>query len=78
MCTSIVVNRKKTLIGWNLDLLDMTYRVRPEKSGVYIEILDETEIQISDGQMQIDGIIIKTVFNSYHRGSWSQALFPCQ
>ena len=43
MCTSIVVNRKKTLIGWNLDLLGMTHRVRPEKNGVYIEILDEKE-----------------------------------
>ena len=23
MCTSIVVNKKKTIVGWNLDLLDM-------------------------------------------------------
>ena len=32
MCTSFAVNRKKTLIGWNLDLLDMTHRVRPTVS----------------------------------------------
>ena len=25
MCTSIVSNRGKTLIGWNLDILDMEY-----------------------------------------------------
>ena len=28
MCTSIVVNKNKTIVGWNLDLLDMEYRVR--------------------------------------------------
>lgn len=43
MCTSVVVNRKKTIVGWNLDILNMQYRVRPEKSGVYIEINDATE-----------------------------------
>ena len=43
MCTSFAVNRKKTLIGWNLDLLDMTHRVRPTEEGVYIEILDAKE-----------------------------------
>ena len=43
MCTSIVVNRKKTIVGWNLDLLDMEYRVRPETDGVYIEVNDATE-----------------------------------
>ena len=37
MCTSIVVNKKKTIVGWNLDLLDMEYRVRPADRGVYIE-----------------------------------------
>lgn len=35
MCTSIAVNKKKTIIGWNLDILDMEYRVRPSESGVY-------------------------------------------
>ena len=43
MCTSIVANRKKTIVGWNLDLLDMEYRVRPETEGVYIDINDKTE-----------------------------------
>ena len=43
MCTSIAVNRKKTLIGWNLDLLGMDYRVRPTDEGVYIETYDAKE-----------------------------------
>ncbi len=43
MCTSIVVNRRKTVVGWNLDLLDMTYRVRPCGEGVFIEISDPKE-----------------------------------
>ncbi len=43
MCTSLAVNRNKTIIGWNLDLLDMEYRVRPDDQGVYIEIDDATE-----------------------------------
>ena len=43
MCTSIVVNKKKTIVGWNLDLLDMEYRVRPTDKGVYIEINDAVE-----------------------------------
>ena len=43
MCTSITVNRKKTIVGWNLDLLNMKYRVRALQEGVYIEINDATE-----------------------------------
>ena len=43
MCTSIVSNRKKTIVGWNLDILDMEYRIRPTEDGVYIEINDATE-----------------------------------
>ena len=43
MCTSIVSNGKKTFVGWNLDLLDMEYRVAPSSEGVYIEIYDKTE-----------------------------------
>ncbi len=43
MCTSVVVNRRKTIVGWNLDILNMTYRVRPSDAGVFIEILDEKE-----------------------------------
>lgn len=43
MCTSIVVNKKKTIVGWNLDILDMEYRVRPAADGVFIEINDAKE-----------------------------------
>ncbi len=43
MCTSIAVNRRKPIIGWNLDLLDMEHRIRTEAEGVYIEVLDATE-----------------------------------
>ena len=43
MCTSIVVNKKKTIVGWNLDLLDMEYRVKPTQEGVFIEVNDATE-----------------------------------
>ena len=43
MCTSIVSNRKKTIVGWNLDILDMEHRIRPTEDGVYIEINDATE-----------------------------------
>ena len=43
MCTSVVVNKKKTIVGWNLDLLDMEYRIRPEEEGVFIEVNDATE-----------------------------------
>lgn len=43
MCTSIVVNRKKTLIGWNLDLLGMEHRITAYDKGVFIEINDATE-----------------------------------
>ena len=34
MCTSIISNRKKTIVGWNLDILDMEYRVREAQDGV--------------------------------------------
>lgn len=43
MCTSIAVNKKKTIIGWNLDILDMEYRIITSDKGVYIEINDATE-----------------------------------
>ena len=43
MCTSVVSNRKKTIVGWNLDILDMEYRVTPKDTGVFIEIYDEKE-----------------------------------
>ena len=43
MCTSIVSNREKTIIGWNLDILDMKYKVVTEDERVYIAIYDEKE-----------------------------------
>ena len=43
MCTSIVVNKGKTIIGWNLDILDFAWRVRPASDGVFIEIDDPKE-----------------------------------
>lgn len=43
MCTSIVSNKNKTIIGWNLDLLDMEYKVVAESDKVYIAIKDQTE-----------------------------------
>lgn len=43
MCTSIISNRKKTIVGWNLDILDMEHRVTVSDAGVFIEINDEKE-----------------------------------
>lgn len=43
MCTSIISNQRKTIVGWNLDILGMEYRVRATDAGVYIEINDATE-----------------------------------
>ena len=43
MCTSIVSNRKKTIIGWNLDILNVEYRVVAERDKVYIAVHDATE-----------------------------------
>lgn len=43
MCTAIIVNKKKTFVGWNLDLLDMQQRVVVEDDKVYIVILDPKE-----------------------------------
>ncbi|MBR5980437.1 MAG: hypothetical protein IK035_00385, partial [Firmicutes bacterium] len=43
MCTSIISNRNKTIVGWNLDLLDMKWRVSPNENGVFIEVFDQTE-----------------------------------
>ncbi len=43
MCTSIISNRKKTIVGWNLDILDMEYRVSAFDQGVFIEISDPKE-----------------------------------
>ncbi|MDD8049632.1 MAG: hypothetical protein PHH04_08600 [Thomasclavelia sp.] len=43
MCTSIVINRNKTIIGWNLDILDMKYKVESDSEKVFIEIYDKNE-----------------------------------
>ena len=43
MCTSIVSNGNKTIIGFNLDILDMEYKVVAENDKVYIAIYDKKE-----------------------------------
>lgn len=43
MCTSIVSNKKKTIVGWNLDILEMEHKVVTEKDKVYIAINDPLE-----------------------------------
>ena len=43
MCTSIIFNGNKTIVGWNLDILDMEYRVSEYDMGVFIEINDPAE-----------------------------------
>lgn len=43
MCTSIVTNFNKTIVGWNLDILDMEHRVVVEDNKVYIAINDQKE-----------------------------------
>lgn len=43
MCTSLIHNGNKTIVGWNLDILDMEYKVVAEESRVYIAINDRTE-----------------------------------
>ncbi len=44
MCTSIISNRRKTIVGWNLDISGLEHRVRVDEGrGVYIEINDKTE-----------------------------------
>ncbi len=41
MCTSIVKNGNKTIVGFNLDILGMQHRVNASKGHVFIEIFDE-------------------------------------
>lgn len=43
MCTSIVVNRKKTIVGWNLDILDFEHRITKSDKGVFIDVYDRKE-----------------------------------
>ncbi len=41
MCTGIVRNAKKTIVGFNLDILGMEHRVNADETHVFIEIKDE-------------------------------------
>lgn len=43
MCTSIVTNFKKPIIGWNLDLLNMQWKVETSNDNVSIYLLDAKE-----------------------------------
>jgi hypothetical protein len=43
MCTALIHNGERTIVGWNLDIIGMEYRVVPSSTGVYIEIKDKTE-----------------------------------
>ena len=43
MCTSIISNGDKTIVGWNLDILDMRYKVAAEPDKVYLAVYDQTE-----------------------------------
>lgn len=43
MCTSVIHNGDSTVVGWNLDILDMQHRVRRAPAGVFIEINDKKE-----------------------------------
>lgn len=43
MCTSIVSNAGRVMVGWNLDILDMEHKVVAEQDKVYIAIHDPTE-----------------------------------
>ena len=43
MCTSVVANFNKTLVGFNLDLLNMEYKVVAEADKVYIATKDAKE-----------------------------------
>ena len=37
MCTSIISNRNKTIVGWNLDILEMCLRLYPDKEEDFLE-----------------------------------------
>ena len=43
MCTSIVSNRGKTIVWFNLDIIGMEYKVVPESDKVTINVYDSTE-----------------------------------
>ncbi len=40
MCTCIVKNGNKTVVGFNLDILGMQHRINTNESHVFIEIWD--------------------------------------
>ena len=44
MCTSVIHNGKKTIVGWNLDILDMEYKVVANDKAVYIAVYDKAEV----------------------------------
>ena len=43
MCTSFISNGRKTLVGWNLDLLNMECQVVAQDDMVFIAVNDATE-----------------------------------
>lgn len=43
MCTSIVTNLGKTVVGFNLDILDMEHKVTADEDKVCIMVFDSTE-----------------------------------
>lgn len=43
MCTALLFNGSRTIVGWNLDIKDMEARVVPSAQRVAIEVLDKTE-----------------------------------
>lgn len=43
MCTSIIYNGNKTIVGWNLDIINMEHQVVAEDDKVYIAIHDDKE-----------------------------------
>ncbi len=43
MCTSLIHNGNKTIVGWNLDILDMEHKVVAEDNAVYIAVNDKSE-----------------------------------
>lgn len=44
MCTSIVSNRKKSIVGWNLDILDKEHKIVADDDKVYIAINDKRKV----------------------------------
>ncbi|NLW70400.1 MAG: hypothetical protein GX061_04895 [Eubacteriaceae bacterium] len=43
MCTSLISNRNKTIVGWNLDLLNMECKVTAQSERVYISVKTQEE-----------------------------------